>query len=122
VATFKRQSDVPGRWSDELAAPRGEIVAGPAPQVAGSSVDRRRYWPANGPGSLQELTEAEGLGSDLAVEGIGVELGQRCTVAHEPRSVCTPTELETDCLAAAGSDCVAVLASLQPMNGPETGR
>jgi hypothetical protein len=30
-----------------------------------------------------ELAEAKRLGSDLAVEGVGVEVGQRCTVAHE---------------------------------------
>lgn len=77
-------------------------MTGPAPQDAGGSVDRCRYWPANCPGSLQELTEAEGLGSYLAVEAIDMGLGQRCTVAHEPSSVCTPTELETDHLAAAG--------------------
>jgi hypothetical protein len=86
TAAFKRQSDVPGRWSSELAAPRGQIMTGPAPQVAGSSVDRHRDWTASGSGSLHELAEAEGLGSDLAVEGIGVQLGQRCTVAHGARA------------------------------------
>jgi hypothetical protein len=90
MVAFKCQSDVPRGWSDELAAPRGEIVHGPAPQIAGGSVNRHRDWSARGSSSLQELTEPEGLGSDLAVEGGGVELGQRCTVAHEVLSVCNP--------------------------------
>jgi hypothetical protein len=66
----------------ELAASGREVPARQAPQVASGLLDRPWHRAPDVLSPLDQLAEAEGLGSDLAVEGVDVEVIQSGPIAH----------------------------------------